>query len=222
MSKIHKEIITCPKCQTKGEFSIWESMNVDINPELRDKLFNDEVFLYECPKCGHRTFIPYGTIYHDMAHHFMLFFDFFRSENFNYEPLEIPSLPRNDNYIFRHVIGIQKLKEKILLLEKGLNDIAIERMKYMIAHIQHPEFAEEGKYLIYGGVHLDDQHQSEQGSIVFFVLDENSDNALQGTFPMDLYYDQCLACNLDPRMKVEGCVNVDEGWIARQLEKETV
>ena len=34
MSKVHQEEIICPKCQTKGEFDLWESMNVDLNPEF--------------------------------------------------------------------------------------------------------------------------------------------------------------------------------------------
>ncbi len=28
MSKVHQEEIICPKCQAKGEFDLWESMNV--------------------------------------------------------------------------------------------------------------------------------------------------------------------------------------------------
>lgn len=221
MSKVHKEEIICPKCQAKGEFDLWDSMNVDLDPELRQKVFSEEAFIYTCPKCGHHTGIPYGTLYHDMTHHFMLFFDFFRSDDFKYEPIDIPNLPNQDNYIYRHVTGLWQLKEKILILEKGLNDVAIERMKYMLKHIQSPEMAEKGYELFFGDVDYDDKELSEEGSILFFFHDEN-DETRTGRFPMDRYYEQCLACDLDPRMKVKGCENIDEGWIAMKLKRNEV
>lgn len=44
MSKVHKEKIECAHCKAKGMFDIWDSMNVDLDPELREKVFNDEPF----------------------------------------------------------------------------------------------------------------------------------------------------------------------------------
>lgn len=221
MSKVHQEEIICPKCQSKGEFDLWESMNVDLNPELRKKVFSDEAFIYTCPNCGHRTGVPYGTLYHDMTHHFMLFFDFFKPDDYDYEPIDIPNLPNQDNYIYRHVTGLWRLKEKIIILEKGLNDIAIERMKYMLTHIVHPEMAEKGFELYFGDVEYDNEKLSDDGSMTFFFHNEN-DETMEWSVSMKMYYEQCLACDLDPRMKVEGIMNVDEGWIARQLKKGTV
>jgi len=217
MSKVHKEEIICPKCQAKGEFDLWDSMNVDLDPELRKKVFNDEAFIYTCPKCGHRTGVPYGTLYHDMQHHFMLFFDFFKSDDYDYEPLEIPDLPDTNNYIYRHVTGLWRLKEKILILEKGLNDVAIERMKYMFTHILHPELAEKKIEVYFGDVSYSDKELSDEGKMVFWFHNEN-DESMEWSVSMKTYYEHCLACDLDPRMKADKCVNVDEGWIAKQFK----
>ena len=105
MSKVHKEKIECIHCKAKGMFDIWDSMNVDLDPELREKVFNDEVFLYTCPKCDHQTVVPYGTLYHDVKHRFLLFFDFFKPDDFNYKPIDVSNEPRVKNisakYIFR-------------------------------------------------------------------------------------------------------------------------
>ena len=155
-----------------------------------------------------------------MTHHFMLFFDFFKPDDYDYEPLEIPNLPGNDNYIYRHVTGLMPLKEKILILEKELNDVAIERMKYMLTHIIHPEMAEKGIELLFGGVEYDEEKLSDDGTMSFLFHDEN-DEAMEWAVSMKMYYEQCLACELDPRMKIVSCMNVDEGWIARQLKKGT-
>ena len=78
------------------------------------------------------TVVPFGTLYHDVKHRFLLFFDFFKPDDFNYKPIDVSNEPGVENYTFRHVTGIWRLKEKIVILEKGLNDVAIERMKYMI------------------------------------------------------------------------------------------
>lgn len=217
MSKVHEETIICPNCKTKGKFDLWESMNVDLDPKLRKKVFSDEAFIYTCPKCGHHTGVPYGTLYHDMKHHFMLFFDFFKPDDFTYEPVEIPDMPATANYTYRHVTGLWRLKEKILILEKGFNDVAIERMKYMIKHVLHPEMAEKDVELYFGDVDYADKELSEYGSISFLYHDEN-DDTLSARYSLDRYYEQCKACEIDPRMKVNRCENIDEGWIALKLK----
>lgn len=73
MSQLRKENITCPHCHQEGVLSFWSSVNVDLNPELREKIFSDELFMYHCPHCGEVTGIPAGFLYHDMKHQFMLF-----------------------------------------------------------------------------------------------------------------------------------------------------
>lgn len=52
MSKVHKEKIECTHCKHKWVFEIWDSMNVDLDSELREKIFNEKAFIYNCPKCG--------------------------------------------------------------------------------------------------------------------------------------------------------------------------
>lgn len=91
------------------------------------KIFSDELFLYHCPHCGEVTGIPAGTLYHDMEHKFMLFFEFFKPDGYDYMPMELPeTLGMDKNYTFRTVFDLQRFKEKIVILEHGLDDVAIE------------------------------------------------------------------------------------------------
>ena len=220
MSKVHKEKIICPKCQAEAEFEFWDSINVNLDPELREKIFDDSLFIFTCPKCGNKTCVPYSTLYHDMERNFMLFFDFFPPKDYDYKPLDIPDAPigLDKSYTMRVVHGLWRLKEKILILEKGLNDIAIERMKYMLTHITYPEIAKNGYEVYFGGVDYSNKEKSEHGSMLLFYEDEN-DKPVDAEIAMDMYYENCLSVDLDPRMKPEGCMCVDEGWIARQLKK---
>ena len=90
----------------------------------------------------------------------------------------------------------------------------------MLTHIIHPEMADKRIELLFGGVEYDEEKLSDDGTMSFLFHDEN-DEAMEWAVSMKMYYEQCLACELDPRMKIESCMNVDEGWIARQLKKGT-
>lgn len=43
MSRYHKEQIECLHCHHKGEFDLWESVNVDLDPELRRQILSDRL-----------------------------------------------------------------------------------------------------------------------------------------------------------------------------------
>ena len=222
MSQLRKEQIDCPQCGEHGEFDLWTSVNVDLDPELREKIFSEELLLWECPKSGAKIYVPFGTLYHDMTHKFMLFFQHEEPKEGKYEPMEVPkAFGLEDGYTIRLVCGVDNLKEKIVILEHGLNDVAVERMKYMQSHIIHPEIAEKGYHLFFGGINRDDKELSEHGSIIFFFRTED-DKTMSNALPMDVYYEHCLACDLDPRMKVESCQCVDEGWMSMQLKSHKV
>ena len=201
--------------------SVWSSVNVDLDPELREKIFNEELFAYHCPNCGKVTGIPFDTLYHDMTHEFMIIFDFFKPDDFDYAPKDIPEMPlgMKGNYITREVYGLMRLKEKIVILEHGLNDIAIEHQKYMISHVIDPEIAEKGSELFFDKTEGPDE-EFEQGTIFFFYNDEENHQTVTIRFAMDNYYEHCLACELDPRMIVKGCMCIDQDWMAKQMKEE--
>lgn len=37
MSQVKRETIECPNCHRKGEFELWDSVNVDLDTELDRK-----------------------------------------------------------------------------------------------------------------------------------------------------------------------------------------
>ena len=220
MSQLRKETIECPHCHQEGEYDLWTSVNVDLDPELREKIFSDELFMYHCPHCGKVTGIPAGTLYHDMTHGFMIFFDFFKPDDYDYAPMEIPEgVGLKKEYLFRAVFGLQRFKEKIVILEHGLNDVAIEHQKYMISHVIMPEIAEKGYELFFAKTE-ESNEEFPYGTIYFFYDDEEKEQTMQIRFAMDNYFEHKLACELDPRMKAEGCICVDAEWMAKQMKEE--
>lgn len=220
MSELRKEKISCPHCKHEGEFELWSSINADLNPELKEGIFNEKIWAWTCPSCGETTYIPWGTLYHDMTNKFMIFFSF-DSDDINdiYESFELPTtFGVEKDYTIRSVYGLMNFKEKIIILQNELNDLAIEHMKYMISHIIRPEISEKGYHLYFERLDPDETAVSEHGSIYFFYNDEEAQQTMSVKFALDNYYEHCLAIKIDPRMDLDGNKCVDEGWIDKQLK----
>lgn len=222
MSEFTKERVTCPYCHKEGEFTFWDTVNVSLNPELREKIFSEELFLYCCPHCHRMTGVPQKFRYYDMKHQFLLYFEFFEPDDYDYASIEL--LPNGwAKYGLlqtqRRVFGLNRLKEKIVLLENGLNDVAIERQKYMIKHLVIPELAEKG-YKLYFDHTEGPTDGFPYGTIIFLYEDKEKDKSMQVSFSMEDYYEHKMACEMDPRMEVKGLQCIDEGWISKQLKEE--
>lgn len=227
MSKLRIEKFECPKCGTEGEFRIWDSINVDLDPELKEKLLSGELYEWTCPHCGEKFTLPFGTLYHDMKHQFMIFFSPFEGEADRYQPIDIPRQPfgLDEEYTIRSVYGLLNLREKISILEAGLDDVAIERFKYVFRNIANPELSGDGKELYFIGVHKEDdgreedgKEENDYGSFGLLFIDRTSQQSQPMGIDMRKYFEACYAVKLDPRMALNGNTCVDEGWIARQLQ----
>lgn len=79
MSSFRTIKITCPDCNTEGSYTVWDSVNVDLDPELKSKVMDGSLFTWVCPKCKKSYNAPYSFLYHDMTHNFMVQFDASRS-----------------------------------------------------------------------------------------------------------------------------------------------
>ena len=72
MSKVTNRTLRCRKCQKEFDVQIYESVNVSLNPELREKFIFDELYVFKCPHCGEIHYIPYPILYNDMDKGFMV------------------------------------------------------------------------------------------------------------------------------------------------------
>lgn len=221
MSMMNKITVECAYCHAKGEYTHWSSINVDLNPELRKDIFSGKLFEFHCPECGKITYIPAGTLYHDMKRKFMLFFDFRKPQDFDYAPMEMPEdFPYLPDYKTRGVFGLYQFKEKIRIFEHGLDDVAIERMKYMITRLLMPEIAARGYTLYFSDTH-EATEEDPYGLISFFYYDPEQDKVMPVVYRMEAYYNYKLACEIDPRMAISGWAPcVDEEWISQKLKED--
>ena len=65
MSIVKEMMAPCSKCGENQKIQVYRSINVAENPELKEKVKNGELFLWECPHCGQLNLARYDTLYHD-------------------------------------------------------------------------------------------------------------------------------------------------------------
>ena len=67
MSIINEALAPCTKCGQQHKVTVYRSINISENPELKAKVTDGSLFLWECPHCGQVNLAKYETLYHDPA-----------------------------------------------------------------------------------------------------------------------------------------------------------
>ena len=62
--------IPCPKCQDKQSVDVWDSINVTLDPSMRQQLFDGKINGFVCEKCSKAVVLHTPLLYHDMHRQF--------------------------------------------------------------------------------------------------------------------------------------------------------
>jgi hypothetical protein len=57
--------VSCPSCGSTGEATVCNSINAQLNPELKKQLLEGKVNLFHCEKCGGEYLMAVDLLYHD-------------------------------------------------------------------------------------------------------------------------------------------------------------
>ncbi len=126
-----KERTECPHCGEKSARKVLTNLNVDKTPEIRAAVQDLSCFRWVCPNCGVSSLVVDPCLYHDMSNQFMvwLFPDGRPQEVGGFDPLA--------GYTLRYVDDLNAFREKINVLERGLDDRAVELMKLLLLFQLH-------------------------------------------------------------------------------------
>lgn len=167
--------LECPFCKEKGNYLLWDSINVTVDPQIKEKALNLSLFDYKCEKCNSISRVNHDSLYHDMDNKFMVYLLEDQSEEavkkLN-EAMIVSSL-----YRFRLVDNHNQLKEKIHILENNLNDATIELIKSQIIK----DFTQEEKANMLGIYFLEKQ----EDGLVFIVINKESNKSIK--LPINFY-----------------------------------
>lgn len=172
MSIERKETVTCPECGNVQDFIVWQTLNGDLDPEAKQQLLNGTLFRFECSKCGHKSNVNYGMLYHDMTHQAMVYYVDEDSVEQTIKAMYDVEEKIKAKFDVEEKIGVQKsgyrkrvvtnqnaLREKAIIFEHELDDRVIEIIKLFClasASEQFPEanskeayfFVNDGEYML--------------------------------------------------------------------------
>ena len=132
MSIIRKAGAVCTGCGKENEITVYRSINTAENPELKEKVKDGSLFLWECPSCGQTNLMKYETLYHDPEKHIMIWL---LPDGIEMSEAQMNSITLHakaiGNYTLRKVSDTGSLMEKVLIADAGLDDAVIEMCKYI-------------------------------------------------------------------------------------------
>lgn len=126
-----KQIVqfSCPYCNNKQPFTIWQSLNASVDPKARADLLEGKLLEFTCELCTKTVIVNSPLLYHDPVRQFMIFL---RSANDPISPPAPNQFPFDEftgNYLLRVVEEERSLVEKIRIFEAELDDRLIEIIK---------------------------------------------------------------------------------------------
>ena len=141
MSTCVNREISCPHCGAPKKTPMWPSVTADANQELRIRILNETLFDWRCPSCGYQAQLAYPCLYHDRARRYMVCISP-RGDALSKINGSIPPTVRNIQK--RAVANLTEMKEKILLFEAGMDDVAMEIVKFAVTGVLETKWKTKG------------------------------------------------------------------------------
>lgn len=172
MSLVRKEILKCPKCGAENQFRFYDSVNVSLDPELKEKVLNTSLFKMKCSKCGSETVVRYDLLYHDMSDARPLLiqccqkkegWEKINEQNENVRKM-MADMNLSNEFPHRVVIGYTALLEALRIFDAGYDDRVMFVLKMVFAAMLKRDH-QECKGLLFCG-------KDDKGQPLFSVLDD--------------------------------------------------
>lgn len=195
---------SCSKCHRTTEIDVRQSINVALDPELKARVKDGSLFVWECPYCGHRNLAKYQTLYHDPDAKLMVWL----LPGTDEPPQAVVDAVKDlDGYTLRLVREVGDLIEKVNIHDAALDDTVLEMCKWVTRRelaAKNPEAAD---------------------AALRFLRLEGADNDLVMAFPLNgqmqvvnigfnVYEDARGILSRNPSVKpAEGFALVDAAWI---------
>ena len=129
------EQIRCSRCGKTMQTAFRPVVNVTRSPKLREKVLNKELFRCSCSKCGQRGMLLHRFLYVDEKKGFMIYLVPDCEERQLLDRKIERMYPELKHLTRRVVTGVNRLREKIMLLEAGLDDQAVELAKLVLVGV---------------------------------------------------------------------------------------
>lgn len=187
MAEATKDHVTCPNCGNTSDTEIWESLNSLLNRDEVEQLLEGTLFMHECPECHASIELTYPCLYNGMESGMMV--QYIVDEAKLDEAIQMiegmnadeaadgaeADIPVKTRIVTTH----NALREKVLMSQDGLDDMAVELVKAVMMN----RFIDEGQIngeaeVFYGGL------TDARDLVLAFIVDGKS---AQTMVPQALY-----------------------------------
>jgi hypothetical protein len=207
MTRVSEEILTCPNCGHEQPFTHYDSVNVSLDLDLKERLLSRELTTFCCSECGTAAEVVAPMLYHDMNQQLMIWLipgdDPVPPDPFESGPLSILS----GGLKSRCVRSFNELVEKIRLFDDGLDDRIIELSKLLIC-LQEPSFHD-------GELFFDGLDEADEETAAHFVhLEDEEGQTISVSWEDLLVASQGLLDSLSSSSEEDqkGWAEIDREW----------
>ena len=133
MTSIFISSLNCSSCGEANSFERYDRIDVSKTPQCRAALIDWELFKYTCNHCGHQVIIDYPTFYADEENKVIIQYLLSNcSDLASVKSIkELAATLDITTYKYRVVTNLEDFVEKVQIFNEGMDDKAIEFMKYI-------------------------------------------------------------------------------------------
>ena len=215
MSIITEALAPCSKCGQQHKVTVYRSINTSENPELKDKVKDGSLFLWECPHCGQVNLAKYETLYHDPAARLMVWL--IPAGEISETQMQAITMHKKamGGYTLRRVNDMGSLMEKVLIADAGLDDVVLEMCKYVtkLEMIQKSVSAEQKDEFMAATFHFYKAEGQEGEQLITFMY--GLDGQMLGVnIGWNVYQDCKGILERNPQIKpADGFAKIDADWL---------
>ena len=215
MSITTQALAPCSKCGQTQTVTVYKSINISENPELKDKVRDGSLFLWECPHCGQVNLARYETLYHDPAARLMVWL--IPSGEVSETQMQAITMHTKamGGYTLRRVNDMGSLMEKVLINEAGLDDVVLEMCKYItkLEMVQKTVGQEKKEEFLASTFHFYKSEGEEDERILTFMY--GLDGQMLGVnIGWNVYQDCAGILSRNPQIKpADGFARIDADWL---------
>ena len=219
MSITTQALAPCSKCGQQNTVTVYRSINIAENPELKDKVRDGSLFLWECPHCGQVNLARYETLYHDPAAKLMVWL----IPEGEISETQMKAITMHTKamggYTLRRVNDMGSLMEKVLVVDSGLDDVVLEMCKYVtkMEMLQKSIPAEQKDEFLAADFHFYRSEGDGDGRVLTFMY-ALAGQMLGVNIGWNVYQDCSGILERNPQVRPEdGFAKVDASWLSSKL-----
>jgi hypothetical protein len=141
MTLFHKELVSCPHCLNEEEITVWDQLDAQSDPDLKEKLLRKELQVFDCRNCGRRHLLAHPMLYRDDDKKLVIWCDpAVKALAAGFESSELSKkLPAPHGYHLRLASEVNQMIELIHLYENRIDERIMEIVKLAVLAWQKEE-----------------------------------------------------------------------------------